>query len=355
MAGRQIFISHISSETELAQRLKARLDQDFLGMLDIFVSSDRETIQAGMRWLDEVDKALKAADVELVLCSSESVGRPWVNFEAGAAWLRGIPVVPVCHSGLEPHELPVPLSMLEGVDVGRPAGLQKLYDTIASVLGVRAPAIDFTTAADEMRAFEEAYRLAARAVEQVADPAILCAASEQYAEPQFGFDLDVEVLQSAFGASRVTVERALTRKRLTELLTGNRFDIVHLVTNVDASTGALVFSRIDPDTLMPVTEKVDTLAASSFATLLVEAQSRLVVLATCNALLLAVEVAHVANMAASDTEISGPAAVEWGDCFYGLLRQGRSVFKAFDITRSQVDAPIRTVRQRDVVFTFTGS
>ncbi|MFP5318276.1 MAG: toll/interleukin-1 receptor domain-containing protein [Acidimicrobiia bacterium] len=354
MASKQVFISHISSETELAKRLKERLDRDFLGMLDIFVSSDRETIQAGARWLDEVDRALKEADLEIVLCSMESVGRPWVNFEAGAAWLRGIPVVPVCHSGLQPHELPVPLSMLQGLECGRPAGLEKLYDTVASVLGVRTPAVDFAAAAAEMRAFEESHRLSARAVEQVADPAVLCAASTQYAEPQFQFDLDVGVAQSIFGIERVTVERALTRRRLTELLTGGRFDIVHLVAFVEQSTGALVFDPIDTETLTPLSAKPDKLPAASFAALLAEAHTSLVVLATCNALLLAVEVAHVANMAASDTEISGEAAVEWADCFYGLLRRGQPVFKAFDITRSQVDAPIRAVRHRDVVYSFPG-
>ena len=79
----------------------------------------------------------------------------------------------------------------------------------------------------------------------------------------------------------------------------------------------------------------------------------MVVLASCRALLLAVEVAHVANMAAADDEISGETASEWADCFYRLLRQGKSVFKAMDLTRAQTDVPIRGVRHQDVAFTFT--
>jgi hypothetical protein len=81
---KSVFISHISDETELAQWLKSRLDRDFLGTLDIFVSSDRSTIGAGRKWLDEVDKALKKADLQIILCSRESVGRPWVNFEVAS-------------------------------------------------------------------------------------------------------------------------------------------------------------------------------------------------------------------------------------------------------------------------------
>ena len=64
-----VFISHISDETEVARWGKARMDRDFLGTLDIFVSSDRSTIAAGRKWLDEVDKALKRADLQIVLCS----------------------------------------------------------------------------------------------------------------------------------------------------------------------------------------------------------------------------------------------------------------------------------------------
>lgn len=350
MARKQLFISHISSEAELAQRLKLQLDADFLGMLDIFVSSDRWSIRAGTKWLDEVDRALRDADLQIVLCSIESVGRPWVNFEAGAAWLRGIPVIPVCHSGLVPNELPVPLSMLQSVECGRPEGLQRLYDAIASVLDTNTPAIDFGAFAGHLRELEERQRLGTPAVEHIENPRVLCAATEQYAQPRLGFDVDVQIVESTFGAQRVTVERGLTRKRLTELLTRERFDIIHLVMAVNQATGDLVFSPIDMETLEPATADVEKLPPASFAALLVESRSRLVVLSTCNALLLGVEVAHVANMAATEVEIKVEAATEWADCFYGLLVQGRSIFNAFDITRSQVDAPIRAIRQRDAVF-----
>jgi hypothetical protein len=66
MAQKQVFISHISAEAEIARRLKQRLDNDFLGMLEIFVSSDRETIRAGEKWLDQVDRALRAADAAMI-------------------------------------------------------------------------------------------------------------------------------------------------------------------------------------------------------------------------------------------------------------------------------------------------
>jgi TIR domain len=350
MANKQVFISHISAETEIAKRLKQRLDNDFLGMLEIFVSSDRETIRAGEKWLDQVNRALKAADAEVVLCSKESVGRPWVNFEAGAAWLRGIPVIPVCHSGLSLVDLPVPLNMLQGIECSSPDGLHKLYDAMAAVLGVKTPAVDFQAMAADMRQLEETHRMAATSIERVENPRILCAASAQYAQPSLGFHLDVAVLEQVFGKQRVVVERALSRRRLSELLSSQRFDLVHLVTGVDARTGDVVFSDMDLHSGLPSTAKVDKLSPAELAKLLAESQTRLVVLATCRALKLAVVLARSLNMVGTEEEITGEQAAEWADCFYNLLRQGQALHKAFDLASSQVDTPLLLVPHRDVVF-----
>jgi hypothetical protein len=350
MARQQIFISHISSEGDIAERLKQRLASDFLGMLDIFVSSDRSSIQAGTKWLDEVDKALKAADAEIVLCSRESVGRPWIHFEAGAAWLRGIPVIPVCHSGLALTELPVPLSMLQGLECSRPEGLQKLYDTVAKLLGAQTPAVDFAALAADLRQLEDQHRAKVSAVPRIESPRVLCAASAQYAEPAMGFELDVGVLQSAFGAGQVTIERSLTRKRLTELLTQQRFDIVHLVLAVDSKSGDLIFSPIDLATYQPSTARIDKLAPEGLVSLLGASQTALVVLATCKALRLAVEVARCTNMVGTEEEITGEQAAEWADCFYDLLRQGQPLYKAFELTQTQVEVPMLPVRHHDVAF-----
>ena len=348
-ATKTVFISHVSTETELAQYLKRRFDKDFLGSLDVFVSSDQMTIAAGARWLDEVEKALKDADLQIVLCSKESVGRPWVNFEAGAVWLSGVPVVPVCHSGMTPSDLPVPLSMLEAIQASDADDLGKLYSAIASIVTLQMPEVDLDAVASEVKAIEAQYARAREAVERIEKPRILCAATEQYADPTFGFDRDVAVLEQAF-PGQVLVEHRLSRSRLRDLLTSEQFDIVHLVLAVDERSGDIIFSPVDFSTLTPATPAPEKLSPSGFADLLVESQTRLVVLATCDALLLAVEVAGIANMAASDTTILPDAAVEWEECFYGLLRQGKSVFKAFDLAKSQTSAPMRHIRHRDVVF-----
>ena len=106
-----IFISHITEEKELAKLLADFIKKSYLNMFDVFVSSDGESIASGDRWIETIDKALNSCVIQVSLCSPFSIQRPWINFEAGASWIRRIPVIPICHSGLSKSNLPVPLSL----------------------------------------------------------------------------------------------------------------------------------------------------------------------------------------------------------------------------------------------------
>lgn len=144
------FVSHVSEEAAVAARLKKALTRDFLGLLDVFVSSDAESIGAGEEWLRSIEGALQDSAMLIVLCSPASVGRPWINFEAGAAWMRGIPLVPLCHGGLTASDLPMPLSLRQGVVLDQPDGLNRLYGRIAEVLKCKVPARSFEDLAREL-------------------------------------------------------------------------------------------------------------------------------------------------------------------------------------------------------------
>ena len=93
----------------------------------------------------------------LVLCSKASLNRPWVNFEIGAAWLRKIPIIRMCHSGIGPHELPIPLSLLQGVRASDEAGLERLYQHVAELLACKAPQANLSGLRAEIEAFERVY------------------------------------------------------------------------------------------------------------------------------------------------------------------------------------------------------
>lgn len=347
MATARLFISHLSTETELAQLLKRRVEQDFRDVLDVFVSSDKRSIKAGRNWLEDLKEALEHAQFVVVLCSSESIGRPWVNFEAGAGWIREIPLIPVCHSGLRPSQLPVPLNLLQAVQGSEPADLRSLYETIAAGLNMEAPTADFAGLAEEVRQVEKRYVAAREAQNRIDNPRVLCAATEQYAQPELGFDLDVEVLERCF-PDKVRVERRLTSRLLRQLLTTQQFDIVHLVQAVDPNKGDLIFDPVEFGSYKPQVSRPDKMTAAAFAELIDAADVKLVVLNTCQALFLAARVAAVANMVATHVDISGEAAARWADCFYELLVDGYSVYKAFEFTDSNVsDVQMALIRHRD--------
>ena len=64
-----VFISHITEEAELALKLKDLIESSFLGMIEVFVSSDETSISAGARWLDNITESLSNCSIELILCS----------------------------------------------------------------------------------------------------------------------------------------------------------------------------------------------------------------------------------------------------------------------------------------------
>ena len=154
----KIFVSHIGDESKLADIFKRYLAKDFIGIVEIFVSSDESSITAGTNWLNTIDRVLRAAKLEIVLCSPASVGRPWINFEAGAGWIRGIPIVPVCHTGLRPNDLPMPLKVLESIEATQKKGLQKLYNLVADAIGSEVPSFDSEKILEEIKEFEVEYR-----------------------------------------------------------------------------------------------------------------------------------------------------------------------------------------------------
>ena len=118
-----VFISHIHQEAPLAEALK-RVLQGCLPGSKVWVSS--EDIAAGDQWGKELDDAMEAAELILVLCSTHSIRAAWVNFEAGAGWGKEVKVVPVCHGDLAFAELTSPLNGFQGHQLATADDLRRL-------------------------------------------------------------------------------------------------------------------------------------------------------------------------------------------------------------------------------------
>lgn len=139
----KIFLSHVSLEGPLAITLKEWIENSFAGQFEIFVSSDINDLPAGNQWLNSLEKALTDAKMLIVLCSPYSVTRPWVNFETGGAWVKQIPIIPICHSGQQKNALPAPLSFFQGLEVDSPTFVSDLLHSLSKQLGLkRSPPID---------------------------------------------------------------------------------------------------------------------------------------------------------------------------------------------------------------------
>ena len=149
-----VFISHITEEKEIAKALKCLVESTFLDMMDVFVSSDPTSIKLGRKWLDEITHALKTCAVEIILSSPESVIQPWINFEGGSGWIRDIPVIPLCHSGMVPAKLPAPLSALQAATATEESGLKLIFPVLAEAIGCSLPDVNYTPFIETVQEFE---------------------------------------------------------------------------------------------------------------------------------------------------------------------------------------------------------
>jgi hypothetical protein len=122
----KIFISHASADTDIALALQGSIRATFLGGVNVFVSSDGQSISPGDDWRGRIEEALREADIALVICTESSLARPWLGFEAGAAWMRGAKVVPLCYHGLRIESLPLPFGSRQALDLGRPEDMNAL-------------------------------------------------------------------------------------------------------------------------------------------------------------------------------------------------------------------------------------
>ena len=136
----KVFISHISGAAALASVLKNWIESTFLGQVDVFVSD--HDISSGEQWFQRLGEELTDAKAMLVLCSEKSISRPWINFEAGAGHVKGIPVIPICYAGVRKDTLPAPLRFFQGLDVGADDFGVKVIGDLAKHLGyARTPVI----------------------------------------------------------------------------------------------------------------------------------------------------------------------------------------------------------------------
>lgn len=118
-----IFISHASSDRDLAIKLKRCIEKAFLsreGSIDVFCSSDLGDIEGGKEWFPQIVENLKQSKVCISLLTPQSVFfSPWMAYESGGAYLRFAinskesRLFPIAARGIRGESVPQPFSQLQ--------------------------------------------------------------------------------------------------------------------------------------------------------------------------------------------------------------------------------------------------
>lgn len=119
------FFSHSSQDKSALAKLKELFVSKTGGSIDVFLSSDGQSIPFGRNWVHSVEQALDQAKLMLVFVTVDSLRSNWLYFESGYAYSKGIRVVPVS-LGVDLAAVGAPLSLLQGFNVTSEAGLNNI-------------------------------------------------------------------------------------------------------------------------------------------------------------------------------------------------------------------------------------
>lgn len=153
----KIYISHIQEEFQMALVLKKWIETAFADHCEVMVSTDPESIPTVALYLESNDQASLEVKALIILCSPNSIQKPWIPFEAGCAWMKKIFIIPICFSGLSLSELPQPLAAFQGLDLNQKDFGQKLFFTLAQELGIsELPPVQYRRMREEIKQVQKA-------------------------------------------------------------------------------------------------------------------------------------------------------------------------------------------------------
>lgn len=134
-----VFISHITEDKEYAKAIKDWLDRAFLNAIQFFVSSDNSSMPIGKEWAKEIKAHLEKTSVMFVIISDLSVERKWLYFESGSAYIKNVPVIPICVNGYKISKLSPPLSFFQGIELPNERDEKKLLEMLAKEVELYIP------------------------------------------------------------------------------------------------------------------------------------------------------------------------------------------------------------------------
>ena len=134
-----VFFSHAAEDAPALARLKELFEAHTDGAVQVFLSSDGESIPFGRNWVKRMEEALQQAGMMVVFVTPASVHSKWIYFEAGHAYAQGLRVVPVGFMGVDLADVPPPLGLLQGFNIESEDGLDNLLALTNEAFGHTHP------------------------------------------------------------------------------------------------------------------------------------------------------------------------------------------------------------------------
>lgn len=121
-----IFFSHSSLDKEYISKLRDMILKATSKTVDIFQSSDGESIPFGNNWIHKVEESLKKTKIMLVFVSPKSIMSSWLYFESGFAYAKNVKVIPIGICGVDIGKLKPPLNLLQGFNISNAEGINNI-------------------------------------------------------------------------------------------------------------------------------------------------------------------------------------------------------------------------------------
>lgn len=151
---RLVFLSHAVTDQHIATYLKKVIQESVQGT-DVFVSSDGEDLHPGDPWVETILTNLQNARMLLVLATNRGMSRPWVWYEAGAGWSRGLRIIPCCIGKTRKGRLAPPFSCYQSLNIDEEADLRSLLNSLAEQFGLPHTETELSTVVAQIRSLNE--------------------------------------------------------------------------------------------------------------------------------------------------------------------------------------------------------
>lgn len=125
-----IFFSHSSIDRDYISELQKGVNERTSGTVNIFQSSDGESIPFGNNWVHKIEENLHKAKIMFVFVSPESLSSSWIYFESGFAYAKNVKVIPIGIKGVDIGKLRPPINLLQGFNLVSEAGMNNIISIL---------------------------------------------------------------------------------------------------------------------------------------------------------------------------------------------------------------------------------